>query len=95
MIDQQRDDSNSYQVYVDGVKVKEEVVNITAQQQNWNLSNECGNSNPELVVRVQLSSIPHQGRNLTVSITSFKNWFGVRDFTLVINNKTNVVGCFE
>ena len=95
MIDQQLDDKNVYQIFVDGQLVKEEEVSIAPAQATWTLSNECGNQNPELSFVVGLRNIPHQGRNLTVSITSFKNWFGFRDFNLVINNKTGVSGCFE
>ena len=94
MIDQQLDDKNVYQIFVDGVLVKEEEVNIAAAQAGWVLSNECGNSNPELTFIVSLKRIPHQGRSLTISMTSFKNWFGFRDFNLVINNKTGVIGCY-
>jgi hypothetical protein len=94
MIDQQLDEQNVYQIFIDGQLVKQQDVNITASQGGWTLSNECGNSNPELSFIVSLKSIPHQGRNVTISITSFKNWFGFRDFNLIINNKTGVIGCF-
>ena len=57
------------------------------------LSNECGNSNPEFHFIVSLKSIPHSGRNITISITSVKNFFGFRDLTLIVNNKTSVAGC--
>lgn len=48
-----------------------------------------------MVLIVNLNDIAHQSRNLTVVITSIKNWFGFRDFGLIINNKTGVIGCYE
>ena len=42
---------------------------------------------------VSLKSIAHSGRNIKISITSVKNWYGFRDLTLVVNNKTSVPGC--
>ena len=44
---------------------------------------------------MNLAEVQHTGRNLTVTIRGFKNWFGFRDFNLVVKNMTGVGLCFE
>jgi hypothetical protein len=39
MIDQQLDDKTVYQIFADGLLIKEEEVNIAAAQPGWSLSN--------------------------------------------------------
>lgn len=42
---------------------------------------------------VNLKNISHSANNLTFGLVSPKNFYGIRDFALIIHNQTNVNGC--
>lgn len=48
-----------------------------------------------MALKVELKNITHSNRNINVAVKSFKNFYGLRDFILVVKNTTNVEGCYK
>jgi hypothetical protein len=77
-------------VSLDGSK---QPVSLTiAAAQGATLTNECGTAAPEMAVRQSLQ-FRHNASSATLILTFLKDYAGIRDITLVVNNSTSVADC--
>lgn len=90
LIDQVVGDLNGFQVNLDGNK---QPVSITiAATSGTVLTNECGTGGSEMAVRQSLK-FTHNASSATIIISFLKDYIGIRDVTLVVNNSTSVANC--
>jgi hypothetical protein len=92
LIDQAVGDLNAYQVSVDG-SVQSISLTITAPQGNT-LTNECGTSAFEFAQR-QSFQFTHNASSAKVIMSFLKDYAGIRDVVLIVNNKTSVSNCYS
>lgn len=92
LIDQVYNDTSNYQISVDNNVQNPSFLIIAAN--GTQLTNECGDSNPEFVVR-QFFNFSHNATSATITISIFKDYLGIRDVSILADNQTEVANCYS
>lgn len=92
LIDQSLGDSNAYSIALDENTLYDNFTITTSA--GTNLTNECGTDGYEVSLRKKFV-FTHNASSAKAVITFLKDYAGIRDVVLVVNNQTSVSNCFS
>ena len=90
LIDQEVNTNYNITVTVDG----ESKTSLILVNENEQSNNECGTNAIEFAAVVYLPNFTHESDTAEVSISGESNYFGIRDFTLGLENLTDIENCY-